>query len=193
LLKGYGGERVKPLKKYATYADLREVPQNFVAELFDGELYASPRPALPHAHAGSVLGHRLGSFHRSGPGGWVILDEPELHFGSDVLVPDMAGWRRERLPRLPADAFMTLAPDWVCEVVSPSTESIDRGQKLRRYAREGVAYVWLVDPLKQALEVLTLELGRWTLLARHEAGARVRAVPFDAVELELELGALWIA
>lgn len=182
---------MKPLKKHATYADVREVPENFVAELFDGDLYASPRPALPHAHAGSVLGHRLGSFHRSGPGGWVILDEPELHLGNDVLVPDMAGWRRERLPRLPAAAFMTLPPDWVCEVVSPSTEAIDRGKKLRSYAREGVAYVWLVDPLKQALEVLTLEFDRWTLLARHEGGARVRAVPFDAIELEL--GALWIA
>jgi len=181
---------MKPLKKDATYADLCDVPEHFVAELFDGELYASPRPALPHAHAGSVLGHKLGSFHRSGPGGWVILDEPELHFGNDVLVPDIAGWRRARLPTLPAEAYMTLAPDWVCEVLSVSTESIDRGKKLRRYAREGVAYVWLVDPLQQALEVLSLESGQWTLLGRYEGAANVRAAPFDAIELEL--GALWI-
>jgi Uma2 family endonuclease len=181
---------MKPLKKYATYADLCEVPDNFVAELFDGELYAFPRPALPHAHAGSVLGHKVGVFHRSGPGGWVILDEPELHFRNDVLVPDMAGWRRERLPAVPPDAFMTLSPDWVCEILSRSTESIDRGKKLQRYAREGVSHVWLVDPLQQSLEVLTLALGRWTLLGRHQGQAHVRAAPFDAIELEL--GALWI-
>jgi Uma2 family endonuclease len=120
----------------------------------------------------------------------VILDEPELHFGNDVLVPDMAGWRRERLPAVPPDAFMTLAPDWVCEVLSSSTESIDRGKKLHRYAREGVAHVWLVDPLQQTLEVLGLQAARWTLLGRHVGHAHVRAVPFDAIELEL--GALWI-
>jgi Uma2 family endonuclease len=182
---------IKPLKIGATYDDLRDVPDHFVAEMFDGELYASPRPALPHSHAGSVLGARiLGSFHRTGPGGWVILDEPELHFGRDVLVPDVAGWRRERLPALPRDAYLTLAPDWVCEVLSASTETIDRGKKLRIYAREGVAHCWLVDPVRQALEVLSLESGKWRLLGRHEGQALVRAVPFDAIELEL--GALWI-
>jgi Uma2 family endonuclease len=159
--------------------------------MFDGELYASPRPAIPHAHAASVLGAKvLSSFHRNGPGGWVILYEPELHFGNDVLVPDLGGWRRERVPTLPADAFMTLAPDWVCEVVSPSTESIDRGKKLRIYAREGVAHAWLVDPLRRTLEVLLLESGRWTQLAAHEGDVKVRVPPFDAIELEL--GALWI-
>mgnify|MGYP006341456585 CR=1 FL=1 len=100
------------------------------------------------------------------------------------------GWRRERMPTLPPEAHFTLAPDWVCEVLSASTESIDRGQKLRRYAREGVAHVWLVDPLKQALEVLALEHRQWKLLGRHEGGAHVRVAPFDAIELEL--GALWI-
>jgi Uma2 family endonuclease len=182
---------MKPLKKGATYDDLRDVPDHYVAEMFDGELYASPRPAIPHAHAASVLGAKvLSSFHRNGPGGWVILYEPELHFGNDVLVPDLGGWRRERVPTLPADAFMTLAPDWVCEVVSPSTESIDRGKKLRIYAREGVAHAWLVDPLRRTLEVLLLESGRWTQLAAHEGDVKVRVPPFDAIELEL--GALWI-
>src|SRR5262245_26222108 len=109
---------IKPLKKGATYDDLWDVPEHFVAEIFDGELYASPRPAARHTHASSVLGAQiLGAFHRSGPDGWVILDEPELHFGNDVLVPDLAGWRRERMPTVPADAFFTLAPDWVCEVL----------------------------------------------------------------------------
>jgi len=182
---------VKPWKKDATYEDLRDVPDHFVAEMFDGELYATPRPALAHAHAASVLNTKLGApFHRSGPGGWVILYEPELHFGNDVLVPDIAAWRRARLPRVPAHAYMTLAPDWICEVLSTSTEALDRGKKLGVYAREGVAHAWLVDPLRQTLEVLALESGQWALLNSYEGEASVRAAPFDAIEIEL--GALWI-
>src|SRR5882672_4024682 len=148
----------KPLKIGATYDDLVEVPDNFVAEMFDGELYASPRPAMPHTRAASKLHGMLdGPFDR--PGGWWLLIEPELHFRNDVLVPDLAGWRRERLAALPADPYMTLAPDWICEVLSPSTESLDRGKKLRIYAPEGVAHAWLLDPLRQTLEVLRLDAG----------------------------------
>jgi Uma2 family endonuclease len=161
--------------------------------MFDGELYASPRPALPHTRAASLLGAMLtGPFDRGldGPGGWVILDEPELHFGNDVLVPDIAAWRRSRLPNVPAEAYLTLAPDWICEVLSPATETIDRTKKLRVYARVRVAHAWLLDPLRQSLEVLALESGRWTPHALHEGAARVRVPPFDA--LELELAALWI-
>jgi Uma2 family endonuclease len=183
----------KPLKKDATYDDLREVPDNFVAEMFDGELYAFPRPAIPHARAASVLGVKLGSAFddsRNGPGGWLILDEPELHFGNDVLVPDIAGWRRERMPALPAEAYLTLAPDWICEVLSTRTETVDRGKKLPIYAREGVAHAWLLDPKRRALEVLSLTAGKWRRLARHEGRGNVPVVPFDAIELEL--GALWI-
>lgn len=185
---------MKPLKKNATYDDLREVPDHFVAEIFTGDLYASPRPAPPHTRAASLLGALLtGPFDqgRNGPGGWLILDEPELHFGNDVLVPDLAAWRRTRLPSLAPDAYPTLAPDWVCEVISPSTETIDRRRKLPLYAREGVAYAWLIDPLQQRLEVLVLdELKRWAQREVHEARARVCAAPFDAIELEL--GVLWI-
>jgi Uma2 family endonuclease len=182
----------KPLKQNATYADLCAVPENFVAEILEGELYAFPRPATPHAHAATVLGGELnGPFHRgkNGPGGWLLLDEPELHFGRDVLVPDMAGWRRERLPTLPAVAHLTLAPDWLCEVLSPSTETVDRAKKLKIYAREGVGHVWLVNPLLQTLEVLRLESERWSLRATYEGSPNIRAEPFDAIELEL--GALW--
>ena len=183
----------KPLKKGATYDDLVRVPEHYVAEMFDGELYASPRPAAPHARAASVLGVELGGPFdrgRNGPGGWLILDEPELHFGNDVLVPDVAGWRRERLPSLPKDAYLTLAPDWICEVLSPSTEHIDRGKKLRIYAREGVAHAWLVNPLAYTLEVLALESGRWAQVGKHEGAAKVRAAPFASIEIDLE--ALWI-
>jgi Uma2 family endonuclease len=185
---------MKPLKKNATYDDLREVPDHFVAEMFTGDLYVSPRPALPHTRAASVLGAALmGPFDqgRNGPGGWLILDEPELHFGRDVLVPDLAAWRRTRLPAVPADAYLTLAPDWVCEVLSASTEEIDRGQKLRIYAREGVGHAWLIDPTRRTLEVLALDPRKqWGQHGVLEGRGNVRAAPFDA--LELELGALWI-
>jgi Uma2 family endonuclease len=183
----------KPLKTGATYADLCDVPEHYVAEIFDGELYASPRPAPPRARAATGLSAELwGAFDRgrNGPGGWIILYEPELHFGKDILVPDIAGWRRSRLPEMPADAYFTLAPDWICEVLSPSTESIDRGKKLRIYARERVEHAWLLDPLRRTLEVLSLESGKWTALDTHEGRGSVRAEPFDAVELEL--AALWI-
>jgi len=177
----------KPLKKGATYDDLREVPDHFVAEMFDGDLYAFPRPALPHANAaGSLFAEIHKAFHRKQPDGWVLLFEPELHFGRDVLVPDIAGWRRAQLPNVPDAPYLTLAPDWICEVLSRSTETLDRGKKLRIYAREGVGHAWLLDPLPHTLEVLALDAGQWTQLGKHEGEAKVRAAPFAALELELE-------
>jgi Uma2 family endonuclease len=176
----------------ATYDDLLQVPDHLVAEIVDGELHTSPRPAPRHAAATSGLGGALhGPFDRGrgGPGGWWILDEPELHLGPDIVVPDIAGWRRKRLPDLPEQAYFSLAPDWICEVVSPSTAAYDRVKKLAVYAREGVAHAWLVDPLAQTLEVLRLENGRWTILVTHAAADVVRAEPFDAIELDLTL--LW--
>ena len=124
---------------------------------------------------------------RGGPGGWRILDEPELHLGADVLVPDMAGWRRERLPSLPSEAYFNLPPDWVCEVLSPSTASVDRVKKLAIYAREQVTHAWLVDPIARTLEVLHLEQGRWSIVSSFADFAVVRAEPFDAIELDLSL------
>jgi Uma2 family endonuclease len=144
-------------------------------------------------HAASVLGIELGGpFHRgrNGPGGWVLLDEPELHFGEDVVVPDIAGWRRDRLETVPDAAFLTLPPDWLCEMLSPTTETIDRTRKLAIYAAQRVSHVWLVSPLRETLEVLRLESQRWSLIAKHEGQAKLRAEPFDAVELDL--GALWV-
>ena len=163
-----------------------------VAEILDGELHVSPRPAPRDVTASSVLGGVLsGPFHtgRGGPGGWWILDEPELHLDPDVLVPDLAGWRRERLPRIPDEAYFTLAPDWVCEVLSPSTERIDRVKKLAIYAREGVRHAWLLSPGNRTLEVLRLEAGRWVLLVTHAENEVVRAEPFEAIELDL--ATLW--
>lgn len=172
----------------ATYADLLKVPDHQVAEIVDGDLHTSPRPALRHAVSSSELGAELLSAFsrgRGGPGGWWILDEPELHLGPDILVPDLAGWRRERLASIPDALFMILAPDWICEVLSPSTQRLDRVQKLRAYAREGVAHAWLLQPIERTLEVLRLERGRWVLIASHAGDEIVRAEPFDAVAIDL--------
>jgi Uma2 family endonuclease len=176
----------------ATYADIEALPPNMVGEIVRGVLYANPRPASRHARATTRLGGDLdGPFDRGrgGPGGWVILDEPELHLAADVLVPDIAGWRRSRMPELPDAPFFTLAPDWVCETLSPSTAKLDRAEKVPVYAREKVAHVWLVDPLAKTLEVLRLDGDTYRLVATYAEDARVRAEPFDAIEIEL--GALW--
>jgi Uma2 family endonuclease len=179
-------------KKRATYEDLVAVPEGKVAELINGDLVVHPRPALAHAAASSVLGSELvGPFHigRNGPGGWVILDEPELHLGEDVVVPDVAGWRREHMPEMPDVVGVTLAPDWVCEVLSPSTKAMDRADKLPIYAREKVGNVWLVDPLARTLEVFRLDGDTFRLIGTWRDDARVRIEPFGAIELELAL--LW--
>jgi Uma2 family endonuclease len=126
---------------------------------------------------------------RGGPGGWIILDEPELHLAADVLVPDLAGWKRERMPELPHTPAFTLAPDWVCEVLSPSTASIDRTVKRPIYAREGVRHLWLVEPLERTVEVFRLEKEAWMLVGAWRDDDHARLHPFEAVELEV--GALW--
>jgi len=184
--------RVPPFDRPATYEDLVALPDRLVAEIVGGELHASPRPAPRHALAGSAVGGRLVQPYQDGaggPGGWWILDEPELHLGRDVLVPDLGGWRRSRLPQLPETAYFPLAPDWVCEVLSPSTAQLDRAKKLAIYARERVAHAWLIDPLARTLEVLRLEHGRWVILGTHAGSEVVRAEPF--AETDLSLDALW--
>ena len=180
-------------RRRAIYEDILNAPEHMVAEILDGELSLTPRPAKPHAAAATALGEELGppfKRGRGGPGGWILLDEPELHLAADVVVPDLAGWRRERLPCLSNDApYFTLAPDWACEVLSPSTAATDRVQKLPIYVRELVSHVWLVDPLQRTLEVLRREGSRWLILGVHRGNAKVRAEPFDAIELDLAV--LW--
>ncbi len=190
---GQGSSRMgNETKRPATYADLEALPENMVGQIIDGELIAMPRPASPHAVAHSVLGGLLLTTFQVGqpaPGGWWIVDEPELHFGQDVLVPDIAGWRRERMPQMRRVPFFTLAPDWVCEVLSPSTASLDRKRKREVYAREGVEYVWLVDPASRTLEVFRRLEAQWVQRGTYSGETRIRAEPFEA--LELDLGALW--
>jgi Uma2 family endonuclease len=181
-----------PAKRRATYEDLLGVPGHRVAEIVEGVLITQPRPASRQAQATSALGAELfGPFRRGkgGPGGWILLDEPELHLHEDILVPDLAGWRRDRMPELPDAPAFRLPPDCVCEVLSPSTTVLDRAKKLPIYAREGVRHAWLVDPSAKTLEVLRLEGPNWLLLGTWSGDCGVRAEPFDAIELEL--GVLW--
>jgi Uma2 family endonuclease len=179
-------------QKRATYEDVLAAPKHVIAEIIDGVLRTQARPASLHARAASRLGAELGGPFdrgRDGPGGWILLGEPELHLHGDVLVPDLAGWRRTRMPELPDAAAFELPPDWVCEILSPSTVATDRAEKLPIYARERVGYVWLIDPVAHTLESLRLEAPRWMLAGTWHGDARVRAEPFEA--FELELGALW--
>lgn len=176
------------------YERLLALPEEVVGEILDGQLYVHPRPSGPHGFAASSLGYDLiGPFQRGrgGPGGWWIIDEPELHFirDAEVHVPDLAGWRRERLPLLPRGHRYTVVPDWVCEVLSSSTESVDREIKMPIYAAFGVAYAWLLDPRAHTLEAYALEAGHWREIGRFRADAIVCIAPFDAVPLELD--ALW--
>ena len=176
----------------ATYRDVLDAPAHRVAEIVDGTLYTHPRPAAPHALASSSLGSDLSNpfqFGRGGLGGWWIIDEPELHPGEDVLVPDLAGWRRERMPDYPDTAYFTLAPDWVCEALSTSTRRLDLHFKRPVYAREGIRHLWFVDPADRTLEAFELREGQWALIATAKDDDPVCIPPFDAVTFDL--GDLW--
>jgi Uma2 family endonuclease len=178
-----------PARRAATYEDLLKVPEHLVAEIIDGELVTSPRPAARHAAAASSLGADIhtafGRKSGGGPGGWVILIEPEVHIVGQVLVPDIAGWRRERMPEIPDVAFFDLAPDWVCEISSPSTAAMDRTRKRHHYGRAGVGHVWILDPGPATLEVYRLDGADWRLTLSVAGDVTVRADPFEAVELDL--------
>lgn len=181
-----------PAKQPATYEDLFNLPEHLVAEIVDGELIVSPRPDPRHANAASALAGKLvppfgqGS---GGPGGWRVIFEPELHLGGDILVPDLAAWRRERMPELPRGAYFDVVPDWICEITSPSTARLDRLRKMPRYAGYGANFIWMIDPAGRALEVFELINGRWTFAGIYGDDERVRAVPFDVIEIAL--GDLW--
>lgn len=174
----------------ATYADIEALAPNLVGEILDGELHVSPRPAGPHSEAASVLSGLLVPPFRmglGGPGGWRILVEPELSLGVDPrydpVVPDLAGWRIESMPDRVETAQFHTAPQWVCEVISPSSLRRDRFLKLPFYARAGVAHAWLVDPLNETLEVFALDGDTWRVAGLYQGDATVHAAPFGAVAL----------
>ncbi len=181
--------------KYRLYDRLLALPEHLTGEILNGQLHTQPRPRGPHAWAESVLGSELmGPFGqgRGGPGGWWILVEPEIHFVRDteVAVPDLAGWRRERMPAIPQGHRFEVAPDWICEILSPATESKDRRIKMPLYAHYGVAYLWLIDPDRRLLEAYVLEDGQWRLLGEFRDQSSVAVAPFEAVTLAL--GDLWV-
>ena len=176
------------LPEPASYQDVLDAPPHKVAEIIDGTLHINPRPAPRHAWASSGLGARIGTpynYGDGGPGGWWIIDEPELHLGEDILVPNMTGWCRERMPVYPDEAYFTLAPDWVCETLSPSTRALDQGKKRDIYAREGVAYLWFVDPDARTLEAFELRDSQWVLLKTLTDNDPVSLPPFDAISFSL--------
>jgi Uma2 family endonuclease len=177
-------------RKHATYADLERVPPHLVAELIDGALHTHPRPTPRHAVATNALGSEVtGPFQRGrgGPGGWVFMTEPELHFGSNVLVPDLAGWRRETLPVMPEAVGITIAPDWICEVLSPSTARNDQGPKRRIYGEFGVAFLWLLDPATRVLDAYQLVAGKWVLQGSATGSDDVQLPPFQAISFSLDV------
>ena len=182
------------LKKQAVYDDLFSLPDNMVGEIIDGELIATPRPSRRHGVAASVLGseilppYQLG--RGGGPGGWIIIDEPEISLGTHILVPDLAGWRRERFLVSEETNWISVSPDWVCEILSPKTVGLDKVRKMPIYAQHGIAHLWLVDPAAKTLDVFRLESNRWVLLATFIENDKVRAEPFQEIEIELEN--LWL-
>ena len=176
----------------ATYADLEAVPPNLVAEILDGQLVTHPRPTPRNLRSQSALGGKLyNTFDEGtgGPGGWWIIFEPELHFNADVTVPDIAGWRRERMPEMPKTAYFTVAPDWICEVLSPSTFRYDRGEKRDIYARHGVLHYWLCDPAERLVEAFDLVDDKWLLQRTFLDDETVALAPFEAAPFSL--GKLW--
>ena len=190
------GKFPEPPRK-ATYQDVLDAPENMVAQLIDGELYLHARPVEPHVWAYvKLLGELEMKFARDPdgdgdePGEWVILPEQELRLGKDVLVPDIAGWRVDKLPRKQARAFSHIVPDWVCEVLSPTTRHIDLGRKSDIYAREGVTHLWIVDPDARTLQASALSAGSWLPVATLSEAETVSVPPFE--KLNIPLSRLWV-
>ncbi len=177
----------------ATYDDILKLPEGVIGEIMDGELYTSPRPSPKHSLVEGGLTEELrGLFQsgkRGGPGGWWILAEPEIHLGTkpkeEIFVPDLAGWRKARLPKIPDEAYLTLLPDWICEILSPSNAHLDRVKKVPKYAQYGVSHLWLLDPIGRTLEVFRLENKKWVLVQTFGGSEKVRAEPFEVMELDL--------
>ncbi|MFZ5481773.1 MAG: Uma2 family endonuclease [Myxococcota bacterium] len=178
-------------RRKATYEDLLKLPDHVVGEIVNGELVVSPRPAARHAKSATRMAASLRDFDGDEPpGGWWLLLEPELHFDEDVVVPDLAGWRRERMPEMPDVPAFTLAPDWICEVLSPRNTRHDRIAKMEVYLREEVGHAWLVDPIAETLEVYRRHGGAWLQIGRHAGDAKVRAEPFEVEEIDI--GRWWL-
>ena len=181
-------------RKQATYEDLFSIAENMTGEIIDGELIVTPRPSRKHVYTASALEIEVGSPYQfgrgGGPGGWIILLEPEIMLGENILVPDLAGWRRERFPGAEETNWISAPPDWVCEVLSPSTLRVDKVRKMPLYAQYGVQYFWLIDPLAKTLDIFSNKSGTWVVEGFFSNDDKVRAEPFK--EVEIELSNLWL-
>ncbi len=182
----------EPAKKRATYEDLYGIPENMTGEILDGELIVHPRPSRTHIHASSVLGGKINppyQFGSGGPGGWIILVEPEIQLDEHIMVPDLAGWKKERFIWEEDQNPISVTPDWICEILSPSTCRPDKMKKMPIYADHGVGYLWPLDPIAKILDTYRLKLNGWIPLARFRGDDKVRSEPFQ--EIEFDLGDLW--
>jgi hypothetical protein len=183
---------LKSKSRPATYADIEALPPHVTGEIIFGVLHTHPRPAPRHATAANAVGGQVTGpfqFGRDGPGGWIFMTEPELHLGRHVVVPDIAGWRQERLTPFPETAFIETPPDWLCEILSPATQAFDRTDKLAVYAEFGVKHCWYVDPIVKTLEVFALTGGKWLLAATFKDADPVTAPPFEVHTFPLDV--LW--
>ncbi len=183
----------EPARSRATYEDLYRVPENMVGEIINGELIVTPRPSPKHVLSTSVLGGKIlppYQFGQGGPGGWIILDEVEVRLGEQLVVPDLSGWRKERFPQKFEANWIEVAPDWVCEILSPGTALRDRTAKKAIYGENGVGHLWLVDPLHMTVEVFRLESGLWVPAGVFGGEEKARIEPFQ--EIEIALGELWL-
>jgi Uma2 family endonuclease len=176
-----------PFKKNATYADLYTIPENWVGEIIHGDLYAFPRPRSIHSRALTRLMQALAPYDDDeSPDGWIILHDVEIWFGKNLLVPDVCGWRRRRMPEMPDVTVMKLAPDWVCEGLSASTVRLDKGPKREIYAKGGVGHIWFADPALKTIDVLELTGKTYNFV--RTATEKAKLAPFPQ---PIDLSRLW--
>ncbi|MBF0099990.1 MAG: Uma2 family endonuclease [Desulfobacterales bacterium] len=183
---------LQTVKINAEYDDLYNIPENMIGQIINGELIVMPRPSPKHAGTLSNLTIEIGppyKLGRGGPGGWIILDEPEIKLGQDIFVPDLAGWKKEKLPQPPSTNYISVPPDWICEVLSPSTEKTDRARKMPIYAQFQVGHLWLIDPIEKILEIFKLIHNQWTVLSIYAEDDKVKGEPFQ--EIDIDLKNLW--
>lgn len=174
----------------ANYNDLYKIPESMIGEIIDGELFAIPRPSPQHSNVVFELcGELWGPYKRGkdgSTGGWIFLIEPEIQFGEDILVPELAGWEKDKLSKPPEENFISVSPDWICEVLSYRTMRIDRIKKMPIYAKFHVSFLWLIDPLTKILEVFKLESNKWVLSCTAIEDDKFKAEPFEHIEINLK-------
>ncbi len=181
-----------PALRDTAIADFLAIPEDQRHhEIIDGELVRKAMPSGPHGRAQFRIATEIGGPYdrragRGGPGGWIFATEVEIQLEPPNLFrPDVAGWRRERLRQLPKEGPSGERPDWVCEILSPSNKQNDLFKKLRTYRRCQVAHYWIIDPDIEALAVYCWTADGYLLVLTAQGAERIRAEPFDAVELSV--------